>query len=212
MKVIASLVILLIGAFGSAAQTKPTAAEGANLYPNELPTLKLFSNSKLKSLRPYVSTQEEVHNVLGESTPFHDGLHPTEVVAGYDFQFDWTIVVGIVGQGGNLPDPVADRLDHLTLYPKRRVSLVGADFSAFTVNAILYNSNVTLTVYSDKFGLRYVVYAEDAADETFHVGDLKFIEYGASYDATERHTRKSAATPNKSLDASRDGVFRMKLL
>ena len=208
MKVIASLILLLVVAFACAGQTKPTAAESANPYPNELPTLRLFGNSKLKSLRPYVSTQEQVHKVLGEPAPFREWLRPTEVVAGYDFQFDWTIVVAIVGKGGDLPDSVVDRLDHLTLYPKQRVSLIGADFSAFTVDAILYNSDLKLTVYSDKSGLRYVVYAEDAADGTFHVGDLKFIVYGASDEAIETVTRKSATTPNNSLDRSGGRVFR----
>jgi hypothetical protein len=204
----ASFILLLVVGFGYAGQTKPTAAEGENPYPNELPTQKLFASSKLKSLRPYVSTQEQVHKVLGEPSPFHDWLQPTEVVAGYDFQFDWTIVVTIVGKGGDLPNSVVDRLDHLTLYPKRRVSLVGADFSAFTVGALLYNSDLKLTVYSDKFGLRYVVHAEDAANGAFHVGDLKFIVYGASDQATETLTFKSAATPNKSLDARLDSLFR----
>ena len=202
MKVIASLVVLLVVGFGSVGQTKRSAAEGANPYPNELPTLKLFGNSKLKSLRPYVSTQEQVHKVLGEPSPFHEPLHPADVVAGYDFHFNWTIVVTIVGQGGDLPDSVVDRLAHLTLYPKQRVSLVGADFSAFTRGATLYNSDKELTDYSDKFGLQYVVYSEDSTDGTFHAGDLLFIRYGASDEATETLTRKSAATPNKSLDRS----------
>src|SRR5262245_22631475 len=131
MKIIASLVLLLVIALGLRGQSKPAAVEAADPYPNELPTLKLFRTSKLKSLRPYVSTQKQVHDVLGEPSPFHEPLRPADVVAGYDFQFEWTIVVAIVGKGGDLPDSVVDRLGYLTLYPKRRVSLVGADFSAF---------------------------------------------------------------------------------
>src|SRR5215471_4828749 len=181
MKTIVSLVVLVLVAFVCVGQTKSTVAND-NPYPNELPTLKLYPDAKWKSLRPYVSTQEQVHKVLGEPTPFYDELLRTDV-AGYDGGFGWTIVVSIVGKGGDLPDSVVDRLGYLTLYPKRRVSLIGADFSAFSTNSI-DNSPDKTTIYSDKFGLRYVVYAEDAPDGRFHIGDLKKIEYGASDEDT----------------------------
>jgi hypothetical protein len=185
MKTVVSLIALLLATVVCVAQTKSTAAND-NPYPNELPTLKLYRDAKWKSLRPYVSTQEQVHRVLGEPSPFYDELLRTEV-AGYDGGFGWTIVVSIVGKGGDLPDSVADRLGYLTLYPNRRVSLIGTDFSAFSTNSI-DNSPDKTTDYSDKFGLRYVVYVEDAADGRFHIGDLKRIEYGASNEATEKLT------------------------
>jgi len=187
MKTFASLIILLVVPFTAATQAQ-TTVEKTNPYPNELPSLKLYRDAKWNSLRPYVSTEDEIHRVLGQPEPFYDELLRTEI-AGYDGGFNWTIVVGIVGKGGDLPDTVIDRLDHITLYPKQRVSLVGADFSAFSITGF-YNSKAKTTLYSDKFGLRYVVYAEDAADGSFHIGDLKLIEYGASQEATERLTHK----------------------
>ncbi len=196
MKTVVCLIALVIGAFTCVAQSKPTVAKGNDRYPNELPTLKLYRDAKWNSLRPYVSTEDEIHKVLGKPVPFYDEILRTEV-AGYDGGFNWTIVVGIVGKGGTLPDIVVDRLDHITLYPKRRVSLVGADFSGFSITGF-YNSKAKTTLYSDKCGLRYVVYAEDAADGSFHTGDLKLIEYGASEDETQRLTRKPTAPPNKS--------------
>src|SRR5439155_15614745 len=126
MKTFASLIILLVVAFTAATQAQ-TTVENKTSYPNELPSLKLYSDAKWNSLRPYVSTEDEIHKVLGKPVPFYDEILRTEV-AGYDGGFNWTIVVGIVGKGGTLPDIVVDRLDHITLYPKRRVSLVGADF------------------------------------------------------------------------------------
>jgi hypothetical protein len=187
MKLFAGLITLLIVAFTSAIQPQTTVGN-INPYPNELPTLKLYRDAKWNSLRPYVSTEGEIHRVLGKPVPFYDELLRTEV-AGYDGGFDWTIVVGIVGKGGNLPNTVVDRLDHLTLYPKRRVSLIGADFSAFSITGF-YNSNAKTTLYSDKFGLRYVLYAEDAADGRFHIGDLKLIEYCAPDAETDKLTGK----------------------
>jgi hypothetical protein len=196
MKTVVCLIALVILALTCAAQSKPMVANSNDRYPNELPTLKLYRDAKWNSLRPYVSTEDEIHGVLGKPVPFYDEILRTEV-AGYDGGFNWTIVVGIVGKGGTLPDIVVDRLDHITLYPKRRVSLVGADFSAFSITGF-YNSKAKTTLYSDKFGLRYVVYAEDAADGSFHTGDLKLIEYGASEDETQRLTNKPTTSPNKS--------------
>jgi hypothetical protein len=189
MKMIACLIALLVAAFTCIAQPKQTVAGDRNPYPNELPTLRLYSSAKWKSLRPYVSTEGEIHKVFGEPVPFYDEQLRSNV-AGYEDNFGWTVVVAIIGKGGDLPDSVVDRLDRLTLYPKSRVSLIGADFSAFSKNQILYNSDVQLTVYSDKFGLRYFVYAEDAIDGRFHVGDLKFIEYGPSDAETKKLTGK----------------------
>jgi hypothetical protein len=202
MKTVVLLIALVLAAFACVGQTKSTAPND-NPYPNELSTLKLYRNAKWKSLRPYVSTQEQVHKILGEPSPFYDELLQTDV-AGYDGGFDWTIVVSIVGIGGELPNSVVDRLGYLTLYPKRRVSLIGADFSAFSTNSI-DNSRARTTIYSDKFGLRYVVYAEDAADGRFHIGDLKLIEYGASDAETERLTRKPDGDAEQSLAA--DGAI-----
>jgi hypothetical protein len=188
MKVVPGLIIsLLLVAFTSATRAQ-TTVENKNPCPNELPTLKLYRDAKWNSLRPYVSTEREIHKLLGEPKPFYDELLRTDV-AGYDGGFNWTIVVGIVGKGGDLPDTVVDRLDHITLYPNQRVSLVGADFSAFSITGF-YNSKAKTTLYSDKFGLRYVVYAEDAADGSFHIGDLKLIEYGAAEEATLKLTHK----------------------
>ena len=196
MKAIACFISLLFASVAWAAQAQVAAADDKNPYPNELPSLKLYRDAKWNSLRPYVSTEDEIHRVLGKPVPFYDEILRTNV-AGYDGGFNWTIVVGIVGKGGALPDIVVDRLDHITLYPKRRVSLIGADFSAFSITGF-YNSKAKTTLYSDKFGLRYVIYAEDAADGSFHAGDLKLIEYGAAEDERERLTRKPTAPPKRS--------------
>jgi hypothetical protein len=198
MKVIACLISLLFASVTCAAQAQVAAADDKNPYPNELPTLKLYRDAKWKSLRPYISTEEDIQKVLGTPARVYNQQLRTDV-AGYDGDSDWTIFVPLVGEGGDLPDSVVDRLDEIVLYPKRRVSLIGADFSAFSSNSVLYHSDAKTTVYSDRFGLRYVVYAEDATDGSFHTGDLKLIEYGASEDERERLTRKPNAQPNKSL-------------
>ncbi len=187
MKMIVTLITVLLAALTCAGQTKPTVSAEREPYPNELPTLKFYRDAKWNPLRPYVSTDAEIRKVLGKPVAVYDELLK-EHVAGYEDDFDWTIVVSVVGRGGELPEFVVDRLDSITLYPKRRVSLVGADFSAFFPMSIRNRSGGDTTVYYDKFGLRYVVYAEDAPDERFHIGDLKSITYGASREDTQKYT------------------------
>ena len=187
MKTIACLIGLLLASVACATQAQ--VADQKNPYPNELPTLKLYREAKWNSLRPYVSTEADIQKVLGKPVPFYDEVLRTEV-PGYQDDFDWTIGISVVGKGGDLPDSVADRLADITLYPKRRFSLIGADFSAFTPMSVHNRSGPETSVYYDKFGLRYVVYAEDASDERFHAGDLKEIIYGASNAETEKLTRK----------------------
>jgi hypothetical protein len=81
---------------------------------------------------------------------------------------------------------VAGRVLSIELYPKKRVSLVGADFSAFR-GATYTGRDEETTSYYDKFGLRYVVFEKDTANGRFHAGDLKRIEYGPSDEATEKY-------------------------
>jgi hypothetical protein len=182
MKMIVIVVTLLFVSTTCAAQTRRCVAEDKNPYPNELPTLKIYRDAKWKSLRPLVSTKADIEKVLGKPVAIYDELLQSNV-AGYDDDFDWTIVVSVVGKGGELPDSVVDRLADLTLYPKRRVSLVGADFSTFMPMSVHDESGGNTTVYYDACGLRYVVYSEDATNGRFHVGDLKSITYGFSQES-----------------------------
>jgi hypothetical protein len=190
MKTILSIIVLFLSTATCIAQTRVSAAEDNNPYPNELATLKLYREAKWKSLRPFVSTDADIRKILGKPVAIYDELLRS-YVAGYDDDFDWTIVVSVVGKGGEVPDSYVDRLEHIELFPKRRVSLVGADFSAFASMSVRDRSAPETTVYYDKFGLRYVIYAEDASDGHFHTGDLKRIIYGSSREDYERVTHKA---------------------
>ena len=188
MKTVACLIALVIAAFTCVAQSKLTVANGNDRYPNELPTLKLYRDAKWNSLRPFVSTDDDIVRIFGKPVRVYNGILKKDVSADQD-DFNWTIVVSLVGKGG-FPDSVVDRLFDITLYPKRRVSLVGADFSAFHSILNRGGPDGEYIDYYDGFGLRYSVYNEDAADGRFHKGDLKQISYGASEEETETLTRK----------------------
>jgi hypothetical protein len=164
-------------------------------YPNELPNLKLYEDAKWKTLKPYISTVDDVVNLLGEPVPIlGDGSRGD--VQGYEYDPDWTVVVDVLGSDPDLKDSVRGRLLNVILYPKKRVSVVGADFSAFRVFSYTDSRqpNVEGTVYYDKFGLRYSVYAKDTPDGRFHAGDLESIIYGPSDEEKTKFKRSSPAT------------------
>ena len=69
---------------------------------------------------------------------------------------------------------------------------MGADFRAFRGYSYT-EGNEEGTVYYDKFGLRYSIYAKDSADGRFHAGDLQSIIYGPSDKETEKYTNKRKA-------------------
>ncbi|HLA12822.1 MAG TPA: hypothetical protein VJ023_19710 [Pyrinomonadaceae bacterium] len=163
-------------------------------YPNELPSLKLYEKAKWKSLTPYVSNIDDVEKLLGQPVPIFDRL----IRADFGFQYDpdWTIVINVLGKDSDLMDSVAGRVLHVNLYPKKRVSMVNADFSAF--RAYTYRDsrypNLGGIVYADSFGLRYSVYAKDTADGRFLAGDLESIIYGPSNEETAKYRRKMSTT------------------
>jgi hypothetical protein len=170
-----------------AAKAGQTSSKAESSYPNELPNVKLYQEAKWNSLQPYVSTIDDVEKLLGEPVPIiDDRLHGD---FGFECDPDWIIVIDVVGKGEDLPDSVAGRVLLIRLYPKKRVSMVGADFSAF--RAYTYREGAEeARVYYDQFGLRYVVYAKGTADGRFHTGDLESVMYGPSDAATAKLSRQ----------------------
>ena len=186
-KVINVLVITFV-ALVAASQTESQSKQPR--YPNELPNLKLYEDAKWNALKPYLSTADDVDKLLGEPVRVCDyRLHA--YYWGYDYDPDWTIFVDVLGSDPDLTDSVRGRIVHVYLNPKKRVSLVGADFSAFKAYAYMdsRDPNVGGTVYHDKFGLRYSVYAKDTPDGRFHTGDLESIIYGPSDEETARYRK-----------------------
>lgn len=185
---------LLAPAFvvGQAQQVSP---DSESRYPNELPKLKLYRDAKWSSIQPYVSTFADVDRILGEPLlVYDDDLHG--YVEGYKYDPDWTIVVNYLAKGGDLPDSVAGHVSHITLYPKKRVSLVGTEIPVAFIRYSYTDRKGEGTVYYDKRGLRYSVYAKDSADGRFHAGDLNQIVYGPSEEDTEKYTNKGNPKPN----------------
>jgi len=176
-----------------AAQAGQASSKGSQSYPNELPTLRVYEQAKWSSLRPYVSTVNDIERVLGKPEAVYDELLRT-YVAGFQADPDWTIVIDVVHEGGDLPDSLAGRLLNITLYPKKRIPLAGAELSAF--RATTYKGrDGSSRVYHDNFGLWYSVYTEESPDGRFHADDLKWIMYGPSEEDTKKYTSMGKAKP-----------------
>ncbi len=187
-KVINVLVITFVALVVAAAQAESQSKQPR--YPNELPNLKLYQDAKWNALKPYISTFDDGVKLLGEPVrAFDDRLHRSDW--GYDYDPDWTIFVDILGSDPDLTDAVRGRVLHVYLNPKKRISVVGADFSAFRAYSYTdsRDPNVGGTVYYDRFGLRYSVYAKDTPDGRFHTGDLESIIYGPSDEETARYRK-----------------------
>jgi hypothetical protein len=184
-----TLVALVLGV------TQSESQPGRSRYPNELPNLKLYEDAKWKTLKPYISTVDDVVSLLGEPVPILDDRSRGDV-QGYEYDPDWTVVVDVLGSDPDLKDSVRGRFLNVVLYPKKRVSVVGADFSEFKVFSYTNSRqpNVEGTVYYDKFGLRYSVHAKDTPDGRFHAGDLESIIYGPSDEEKTKFKRTSPAT------------------
>jgi len=192
-KLITVLVITFIALAVAVAQSESRPKQ--TRYPNELPNLKLYQDAKWNALKFYVSTYDDGVKLLGEPVRVFDyRLHRDDW--GYDYDPDWTIFVDVLGSDPDLTDSVRGRIVHVYLNPKKRVSLVGADFSAFKAYGYTdsRDPNVEGTVYYDKFGLRYSVYAKDTADGRFHAGDLESIIYGPSDEETAKYRRSMPTT------------------
>jgi len=189
MNKLASLVApIFLALIFTVGQAQQLSSKRESPYPNELPNLKLYEDAKWKSLQPYISTRVDVDRILGEPVLVYDEtLH--SYVNGYEYDPDWRIVIAYVGKGGDLPNSLNGRVSHITLYPKKRVSLEGVEFtSAFRRYIYGTDGGMTGTVYYNEFGLRYSTFVKDSADGRFHAGDLNLIIYGPSDADTKKHT------------------------
>jgi len=194
MKQIVSIILFTFCILvASSAGQLPSKSESP--YPNELPNLRIYQEAKWNALRPFVSTEDDIRKLLGKAVAVYDeALHT--YVPGYQDDPEWTIVISVVDKGGSLSDSVAGRVYDITLYPKKRISLLGADFSAFRGDTVIdQQGNEESTAYHDEFGLLYVVWAKDTADGRFHAGDLKEIIYGPSREDIEKYEKKRQAKP-----------------
>jgi hypothetical protein len=153
-------------------------------YPNELPNLQLYESAKWKSIVPYVSTRDDVERALGAPARVYDQRFYVkkfdDYLVGYDHNLDWIIIVTYIAEGGSLPPSLVGRVSDISVYPRKRISLQGMEFPPAFTRSTYENNKTELTVYHDKFGLKYSIYSRVSAGDSHEIGDLEAIEYGVS--------------------------------
>src|SRR2546423_1416841 len=74
-------------------------------YPNELPCLKNYERSRWKTVRPLVSTAEDIQKLLEKPVAVYDEFLRS-YIAGYQDDPDWVIVFSLVDKNSELMDSV----------------------------------------------------------------------------------------------------------
>jgi hypothetical protein len=195
MKFVVSIAIIFAVVFNVSAQTK-------NPFPNELRGYRFYKNGKLKTLRPGVSTLEDIKKVFGEEC---------ENVCDYDER--WTIDFGFIDDGPveitsdgvttkYFPAPgFIGKISSISLHPKSNIrfqkALLLKKFDGLIGGYICGmdgkggGSNTSYTGYSDRYGLFYNIvdsYETTKKDELNgrRKGDLFSIKYELTEEMNDR--------------------------
>jgi hypothetical protein len=198
MKIFLTLTMLIVFTLvpiSLAGQSK-SKSKRIERYPHELSGFKLYAKGKWKSLRPFVSTRDDVYRVLGEPSP---------VFAPYDD--DWQVIVHYFESGSTNGRPWGQSfkgtVDNVAFHPRGRVSFGGIIFPrVFKCGDInVSHTPAPLTACSDGTGLSYEIYTGDSDDRSIRKGDLRKIVYGASAKVLKKIQASAGADPkhNKAL-------------
>ena len=179
-----TLIFFTLVLTGIVAQAQSDSASEKLRYPNELPNLRLYASAKWRSIVPYVSTRDDVERILGAPAHLYDQRFYIkkfdDYLVGYEYDLDWIIIVSYIAEGGSLPVSLVGHVSEISLYPRKRISLHGVKFPPAFTRSTYENSKIELTVYYDKFGLKYSIYSRVSAGDAHEIGDLEAIEYGVS--------------------------------
>jgi hypothetical protein len=187
----AILLFFTLALFVVVARAQSGSSNKKSPYPNELPGLALYRESKWKSIEPYVSTRADVERVLGEPMPVYSESMRAWTM-GYEYDHDcpdWRIIIVYIGEGGSLPDSLVGHVLNIRLEPKRRVSLKDTVFPEVFLKGYSKDrvNKKEFFTYDDSDGLHYSVSAKDSADKRIHKGDLEVIIYGASEETEAKY-------------------------
>lgn len=177
-----TVIIFTLVLTGIVIRAQSDSAREESRYPNELPNLRLYESAKWKSIVPYVSTRDDVERALGPPARVYDQRFYVkkfeDYLVGYDHNLDWIIIVTFIAEGGSLPPTLVGRVSDISLYPRKPISLQGVEFPPAFKRSTYENDKTELTVYHDKFGLKYSIYSRVSAGDGHKIGDIEAIEYG----------------------------------
>ena len=162
-------------------------------YPNELKGFELFRNGKWKSLKPLISTKEDVEKIFG-----------MDCFNGCDYDENWRVEIMYISQcwtyagTEKLTPTVAEEMigkySNLNFYPKKRIKRwqlkFGKQFESRGGGGASDASPSIYDIYSDSLGLNYEISAENTEDGKYHKGDLISVIYGWSDSDYEKYKNK----------------------
>lgn len=192
-----TLMVFTLVLTGMVAEAQFDSKSEKSRYPNELPNLQLYASAKWIAILPYVSTRDDVERILGAPARVYDRRFYLkkfdDYLVGYDHDLDWIIIVTYIAESDSLPPSLVGRVSDISLYPRKGISLEGFEFPRAFQRSTYENNKTELTVYSDKFGLKYSVYSRVSAGDSHKIGDLEAIKYGAS----DEDQAKAAPPPGR---------------
>ena len=140
------------------------AKSSDNPYPNELKGFKFYAKY-LATLRPGISSENAVRNVLGDT--------------GAVQRNGWTINTSYAVKSGHpVSYPALGPLAEIILRPDGVVPMGAVEFppSFAHCHSSVSEINISFDVYNDRFGLEYWLHQEDS--KWGKKGDLYQIVYG----------------------------------
>ena len=203
MKTISFLLLLSSLTLLPAVVLEKSQTDG-NRYPNELAGYELYEKAKWKSLKPLISTMDDVRRVLGNPSEARDTSQYTKPYPGdalakkpvftYELDADWQVLVYFAKycfyEGPELPASLNDRLCTIDLLPKKRIAFDRIQFpTAFKKNHVAA-ADAAWDEYADGSGLVYEVYTTRTPYGTKQAGDLNRIKYGPSGDELKKYASK----------------------
>ncbi len=165
-----TFLILILTLISSALCQETNKSKIFTRYPNELKGFELMKSSKLKTLVPGISTENDVIRIFGK-----DCKNKHERLSVCELDKNWYVSFGYDGEtnSGILWD--------IQFYPHKRTPFSKIRFSKafkkYGMGIVHLPIEVTKFIsYSDKFGLSYVI-IDEKGDWEFKKGDLFYIEY-----------------------------------
>jgi hypothetical protein len=168
-------------------------------YPNEIQEFRFYANTMLDSLKPLVSSMNDVRQALGNPDEANDVSAYTEPYPGdekalkpvfkYKFGDDWQLFVYFAKYCFHeVPRGTPqDKLCSLDLVPRKRIVFDVSQLPKTFVKTHIEAVDAGWDEYSDRTGLRYEVYTTHTQYGSENPGDLNRISYGPSKTSAPEH-------------------------
>lgn len=147
-------------------------------YPNELKGFELFKKGDWKSLKPLISTKEDVIKIFGQ-----------DCSESCDYDENWQFQVIYIEQCSSyseskkkwiprVAEEMLGKYEEIRFSPKKRIKKSNLKFGKkFRGSQVKTSSSILMINYTDAYGLVYTFSRENTFDRQYRKGDLLSISY-----------------------------------